>query len=76
VVVGPLPARLRTKDRAGLLESPVEGGQAPRATREVRVVAEPPPHSAYTGVSAGPDGLTLVLVRATDDGDIWRLDLQ
>ncbi|HYG62615.1 MAG TPA: protein kinase [Thermoanaerobaculia bacterium] len=45
-------------------------------SHQVRLVAEPPPHSAFTMASASPDGRALYVVRATDEGDVWRLDLQ
>jgi Tol biopolymer transport system component len=43
--------------------------------RGSRVVAGAPPHSTFNSVSATADGRTLFLVRATDEGDVWRLDL-
>jgi len=48
---------------------------ADMASREVRTVLSPPPHSSFRWVGVGPGDRNLCTVRATDEGDIWSLSL-
>jgi Tol biopolymer transport system component len=45
------------------------------ASREVRTVLSPPPHSLYISARAGRGGRNLCAVRSTSEGDIWSLSL-
>jgi hypothetical protein len=45
------------------------------ASREVRTVLSPPPHSRYVSARAGPGDRTLCTVRNAAEGDIWSLSL-
>ena len=44
-------------------------------TRQDRTILTPPPGSAYLFANAGPDARRLYLVRRSDEGDVWMLDL-
>ena len=44
-------------------------------TRQDRTILTPPPGSAYQFANASPDARRLYLVRRSDEGDVWMLDL-
>ena len=44
-------------------------------TRQDRTILTPPPASAYLFANASPDARRLYLVRRSDEGDVWMLDL-
>jgi Tol biopolymer transport system component len=45
-------------------------------TRQVREVLAPPPNSSFLAHSAAPDGRTLYVARAAEEGDICMLSLE
>ncbi|HEV8580459.1 MAG TPA: protein kinase [Thermoanaerobaculia bacterium] len=45
-------------------------------TRISRRLLEPAAGSSFKGVDLAPDGRALYLLRASDEGDVWALDLQ
>jgi len=44
-------------------------------TREDRKLLTPPPGSSYLFANASPDARRLYLVRRSDEGDVWMLNL-
>ena len=75
VVVGPLPAGLRAEDGAGLLEPPVERGQPPRATGQIRVERIAQPVVVRVRLAREPGRETRIAIRVAEPPGPVRPDV-
>jgi eukaryotic-like serine/threonine-protein kinase len=46
------------------------------ATRRAHELDTPPPGSTWARARVSPDGQSIYLIRSTDEGDVWLLDMQ